>query len=208
MAATFTAFDLETSHKQAQHARIVQWALVTFERGSDGTYRQDPLRRHVALVDPGVQIPTEASRIHGIYEADIIAAPTTRQSLPWLLSCMQLSLLVGYNLVDYDLEVLRAECARYNLLDHFHVMMSSLQGVVDVMPWAARTTPAPMYKKGARTLATMSQRHGVVLDAAHDASDDATATGLLMLSLIEKKLMPPLDDVVEATKGTWQHLRK
>jgi hypothetical protein len=76
-------------------------------------------------------------------------------------------------------------------------------GTVDVMPWAARTSSAPQYRKGARTLATMSHRHGVVLESAHTASDDAEACGWLMLSLMRSGAMPAeLGDVVEATRPT------
>lgn len=164
--------------------------------------------RFSTYVDPGEAIPVEASRIHGVYDHDVVAAPTTRQALPRILSSLRHLVLVGYNILEYDLPVLRAECRRHDLGDDFDVTMSSLKGLVDVMPWAARTTREPMYRRGARTLATMSARHGVEMGRAHSAVDDAQATGELMLALMSSGAMPCLGDVVEATWGTWSSLRR
>lgn len=226
MTTSFLSFDLETTSKQPQQARIVQAALVEFELfllsdlGCSVAARSCPdhLRRYalssewrecsryVTLVDPGVAIPSQATQIHGIDDAAVAAAPTTKQVLPELLRRLRGSILIGYNIVDYDLPTLQAECRRHYLADDFRDMMKSLRGVVDVMPWAARTSTAPQYRRGARTLETMSRRHGVALAAAHDAGEDAAATGKLMLQLQAQGDMPCLDDCVEATITTWQHL--
>lgn len=207
MFNNFKAFDIESTSRYTRDARVVQWAVVGFElRG--GAWCCDPLHRHVALVDPGVTIPQEATKIHGITDADVVAAPTTEQSLPWLLRLLEGAVLVGYNVLEYDMEVLKAECRRHGLIEQFNATMFSLRAVVDVLPWAARTSLLPLYRKGARTLATMSRRHGVEAGRGHDAGDDATATGRLMLSLMDSGAMPStLREVVEATTGTWEHLR-
>jgi DNA polymerase III subunit epsilon len=205
--AHFQVLDLETTSRFTQEARIVQWALVGFSRRSDGSWGCDPLHRHVALVDPGVAIPTEATAIHGIRDADVVAAPTTKQSLPWLLRYMQGAWLCGYNILEYDLPVLREECRRHGLTGLFRDAMTTLRTVVDVLPWASRTTSAPTFRKGARTLGTMAQRHGVATGRCHDAGDDAEATGRLMLSLVASGHMSCVDDLAEASAGTWEHLR-
>lgn len=187
----------------------MQWAVVGFEQSSDGAWHCDPLHRHVALVDPGAPIPREATAIHGITDADVVAAHLTKLSLPWLLRLLEGAVVVGYNVLEYDIQVLEVECQRHGLIEQFDVTLSSLQAVVDVMPWATRTSSAPMYRKGARTLATMSRRHGVEPGCGHDAGDDAETTGRLMLSLMKSGNMPPtLREVVEATAGTWEHLRR
>ena len=219
---SFVVLDLETTSKWSSHARIVEYAVVSFERflisslGCTVSARTCPdnIRHHAVAdewrrcsayssrVDPGESIPREASAIHGIYDHDVVSAPSTRQALPMLLSALQIPLVVCYNIVEYDMPCLAAECRRHGLVDEFAATMSSLRGLVDVMPWAARTTQAPQYRRGARTLATMSHRHGVVLESAHSASDDAEACGWLMLSLMRSGAMPCLSDVVEATRPT------
>ncbi len=210
---SFLCFDLETTSKHPAQARICQWATVTFSFDADANLLDatQPLyfvsSRHSALVDPGIMIPTEASRIHGVYDTDVISAPTTKWALLEILERLRGQIICGYNLVAYDLEVVAAECRRHGLVDEFIATMSSLHGVVDVMPWAARTTSLPTYRKGARTLQTMSSRHGVGSFTAHDACGDAEATGRLMLSLQAQGLMVGLEDAVEAAASTWQHFK-
>jgi len=195
---TFAALDLETTSKHVSVARIVEYAVVTFTSQSDG---YSVSSRFSSRVDPNIPIPREASTIHGIYDHDVVSAPSTRQALPMLLSALQNQIVVGYNIVEYDIPCLAVECRRHGLVDEWQSCTASFRGLVDVMPWAARTSSAPQYRRGARTLATMSHRHGVVLESAHTASDDAEACGWLMLSLMRSGAMPAeLGDVVEATR--------
>lgn len=200
---TFATLDLETTSKHVSVARIVEYAVVTFTSQRDGYSVSSRLS---SRVDPNISIPREASAIHGIYDHDVVSAPSTKQALPMLLSSLRGQIVVGYNILEYDIPCLAAECRRHGLVDEFAATMSSLRGLVDVMPWAARTSSAPQYRKGARTLATMSHRHSVVLESAHSASDDAEACGWLMLSLMRSGAMPAeLGDVVEATRS---HIRQ
>ena len=205
LPTTFAVLDLETTSKYVSVARIVEYAVVTFTSQTDG---YSISTRFSSRVDPGESIPREASAIHGIYDHDVVSAPSTRQALPTLLSSLHGQVVVGYNILEYDIPCLAAECRRHGLDAAWCDCIDSLRGIVDVMPWAARTTQAPTYRKGARTLSTMSRRHGVVLESAHAAADDAVACGHLMLSLMSCGAMPCLGDVVEATWSTWQHLRQ
>ena len=206
LPTTFAVLDLETTSKYVSVARIVEYAVVTFTSQTDG---YSISTRFSSRVDPGESIPREASAIHGIYDHDVVSAPSTRQALPTLLSSLHGQVVVGYNILEYDIPCLAAECRRHGLDAAWRDCINSLLGVVDVMPWAARTTQAPQYRRGARTLSTMSRRHGVVLESAHAAADDAVACGHLMLSLMSSGAMPVgLGDVVEATWSTWQHLRQ
>lgn len=206
---SFVAFDLETTSRFVSTARVVEWAVVTFTSQSLRSQNYAVTTKLSSRVDPGEAIPREASAIHGVYDADVVTAPTTTQSLPVLLAALRSQVVVGYNIEQYDFPCLHAECRRCGLGDVYDDMLCSLRGIVDVMPWAARTTKAPQYRRGARTLATMSSRHGVVLESAHSACDDAEASGRLMLSLMTSGHMPlELGDVVEATKATWSSLRR
>lgn len=168
----FAAFDLETTAKSPQQARIVEWAVVVFNG--------DDIAPHSSRVDPGVHIPAEASRIHGIVDTDLLTAPTTVQSLPLLLNLLSAQpLIVTYNGDEYDLAVLAAECRRHDLT------MPQLRHI-DVYGLAAPTSRLPQHRSGARSLATMAHQHGVATGRGHRAVDDATATGLLFRRLVEK----------------------
>ena len=167
----FAAFDLETTAKSPQSARIVEWAVVVFTLNN--------VTAHSSLVDPGVPIPAEASRIHGLTDADIVAAPTTKQMLPQLLDLLTAQpLIVTYNGDEYDLAVLAAECRRHGFvlprLNH-----------IDVYGLAAPTSRLLQHRSGARSLATMAAQHGIATGRGHRAVDDATATGLLFRQLVE-----------------------
>lgn len=168
----FAAFDLETTAKSPQSARIVEWAVVIFVADSTPT-------THSSLVDPSVPIPAEASRIHGITDADVVAAPTSKQTLPQLLGLLAAQpLIVTYNGDEYDLAVLAAECRRHGFV------MPRLNHI-DVYGLATPTSRLPQHRSGARSLATMAAQHGVPTGRGHRAVDDATATGLLFRRLAE-----------------------
>ena len=165
----FAAFDLETTAKSPQQARIVEWAVVVFNG--------DDITSHSNRVDPGVHIPAEASRIHGITDNDLLTAPTTAQSLPLLLNLLIAQpLVVTYNGDEYDLEVLAAECRRCGLampvLNH-----------LDIYSIAAATSRLPPYRSGARSLSTMAAQHGIETERSHSAVADATTTGRLFRRL-------------------------
>lgn len=166
----FAAFDLETTAKSPQQARIVEWAVAVFNG--------DDITQHSSRVDPGVHIPAEASSIHGITNNDLLTAPTTAQSLPLLLNLLSAQpLIVTYNGDEYDLEVLAAECRRCGLA------MPQLNHI-DVYSIAASTSRLPLYRSGARSLSTMAQQHGIEPERAHSAVADATTTGRLFRWLI------------------------
>lgn len=160
------------------------------------------------LVDPRTRIPAEATAVHGVRDRDVADASYAGTALDLVFAATRGALLVGYNLVDYDLEVVRAEAARStpSLRRAFVEWARSLRGVVDVFPFAAATVTAHKFAKGVRTLSALCAAFGVELGSAHDAGCDAEATGRLALRLVEVGAMPPLDEAAEATRSTWAHL--
>lgn len=179
---TFTVFDLETTGRHPATARIVEWAAVTFTR-SDGVWFT---KAQHSRVDPGVRIPREATRIHGIADDDVITAPTSAISLPYLLAALTAAPIVAtYNGDEYDLPCLRVECWRHGLGDCYEAAQLQRRHI-DVMPWAGTTSRLPQYRRGARSLSTMASQHGVIVEGtAHSAVVDATTTGRLLLALVD-----------------------
>lgn len=211
VVSSFLSFDLETTGTSYLRDRVVEVGVVGFrclKVHEDGV---DKAKWFVAakssqLVDPGVAIPAAATAVHGIDDAAVAGSPSTRSALLTLLPRLR-GLVVGYNLVEYDLPLLLHECRRHGLVDEFYAMLDAVE-IVDVMPYAVAGVKASKYRKGARTLGASTSRHGVELKRAHGAVDDAEATGLLALGLMAAGRMPQLGEAAEAARSTWAHLRR
>lgn len=106
-----TAFDLETTSPDPEEARIVQYAVAWV----GGEYRASHTQQ---LVDPGVEIPEEAVRLHGITTEQVRSEGTDpRLALDFIVRAIRQAVeqkrpLVGHNVV-YDLTVVDRELRRY-----------------------------------------------------------------------------------------------
>ena len=167
--ASFVSLDFEATSASPRFARIVSAAAVTFSSGAvQSTF--------YSLVDPSESIPLESTAIHGIRNADVATAPSTaavlRQLVPLLCSRR---VIVGYNIVEYDLPLLAAECRRCG------VDATAMQHctVYDVYQWT------PTVRSG-RSLTAQCARYGVGLTRAHSADADAEATGRLFLAMLRR----------------------
>jgi DNA polymerase-3 subunit epsilon len=173
--APMTAFDLETTGKEPDDARIVTGTLVHIAPGTDPVVK-------TWLADPGVEIPAEASAIHGITTA--VAQEFGRPARE-VVDEIRLSLadawftgpVVIYN-ASYDLTVVTAECAR-----HHRTPFEVAGPVID--PYIIDKY-LDRYRKGSRTLATTCEHYGVKLNGAHDATEDALAAARLAWKLARK----------------------
>ena len=98
-------FDLETTGLNITSDRIVEIAIIRVEiDGSESEY----LRR----VNPEMPIPAEVSAIHGIFEADIVDAPTFAEIAEEVVAFIGESDLAGYNSNKFDIPVLAEELMR------------------------------------------------------------------------------------------------
>lgn len=162
---TVTSFDLETTSPDPNEARIVTATVVRIEPG------RDPIVK-TWLADPGVDIPAEASEIHGVTTeharehgrplADVVQE--IRQSLTdaWFDGPV-----VAYN-ASYDLTVMTRECERLGHENPFVVTGP----VIDPM---VIDKAVDRYRKGRRTLTAACEHYQVRIDGAHDATADAFA---------------------------------
>lgn len=177
-AADFCAFDLETTGVDPHSGRIVSAALVPFVGGDEGPAR-------TWLVDPGVEIPEAAQRVHGISTERARAdGEPTAVALPQIMDAVRAlsasgTTLVGHNIV-YDLTVLAAEAVRAGILPSPDAMLTDLPPVLDTL---VVDRQVDTYRRGPRTLGALAQHYGVSLEDAHDALADARAAGLIALAL-------------------------
>lgn len=176
---TLVAFDLETTGPDPETARIVTAAIVTV----DVTTGKVDLDTHIA--DPGIEIPAEATEVHGItteyartYGAP--AAEVVRLLSAALADHAEMGNPVCIYNAAYDLTVLDRECRRYDvptLSDRCDDDRLDLY-VVDPLVLDRATE---RYRKGNRKLFTVCARYGIKFgtDEAHEAANDALATARL-----------------------------
>ncbi|OGR63208.1 MAG: hypothetical protein A2X31_10905 [Elusimicrobia bacterium GWB2_63_22] len=105
--AVFTFVDVETTGLSPRAARVCEVAAISF-RGVD---RVGMLAE---LVNPGMPIPAEVSKIHGITDAMVKDSPSFGGVAPRLLAMLENSVVVAHN-AEFDLGFLKAECDRVGL---------------------------------------------------------------------------------------------
>jgi len=113
--------DLETTGTDINRDRVVQVAVLTLN--ADGSELE-----FESLVNPEIEIPAEATRVHGISSADIQGKPTFHDLAPALLQLLSGCDLVGFNLARFDLPMLQAEFRRAG-----HCFSLDGRSVIDVM---------------------------------------------------------------------------
>ena len=95
-------FDLETTGADRLTDRIVEIAAVRFGPGG-------AVAMWESRVNPGVKIPRESTRVHGINDADVAGAPTFPEIAGQILEFFGDADLAGYNVRAFDVPVLLRE---------------------------------------------------------------------------------------------------
>nr|WP_121371771.1 3'-5' exonuclease [Frondihabitans australicus] len=161
-------FDLETTGIDVETARIVTAHVGVID--STGA----SIAHGEWLADPGVEIPPQASAVHGITteraQAEGRPAP---EVVAEIIAALRAVFVRGIPLViynaPYDLTVLDREAKRYGLEplgdDGFVVDPLVIDKAVD------------RWRKGKRTLEAAAEFYEVSLTDAHDAGADAIAAG-------------------------------
>ena len=95
-------FDLETTGTDPATDRIVEISIIKIQ--PDGTSETKTRR-----LNPTIPIPGDATKIHHITDANVADAPTFKQVAKGINDYLAGCDLCGYNLVRFDLRLLRAE---------------------------------------------------------------------------------------------------
>jgi DNA polymerase-3 subunit epsilon len=180
MNQAWVGFDTETTGTNPQDARILQAAIVTYD--PTGVMVEED---RVVYVDPGVEIPAEASAIHGITKEKLEAeqAFPARAGIDWIARILfGRSVQRGYPIViyntPYDWPLLMAERHRHGIEVSEKQPMFLDPLVID--------RALDKYRKGSRKLEDTARLYGVKLDGAHGAQADATATLGIMQALVRR----------------------
>jgi DNA polymerase III subunit epsilon len=170
-------FDLETTGTDISNDRIVEISLVKLfpeKREETNTFR----------INPGIPIPPEASAVHGIFDKDVADKPTFPELAQTLLSILSNSDFCGYNILRFDLPLLRMEFARNNI-------EFNLPGVNVIDPMRIF-----MIKEPRDLSAALKFYCDENLEYAHSAEADTIATKKILLAQIQK-----YDDLPDTVEG-------
>ena len=163
------ALDLEATGVDTRTARIIEVGLFRIE--ADGS--SQPLVDR--LINPGVPVPEKVTELTGISAEDLASnggSPVevlieTRAAIEALVE--EGVPIVLYN-ANYDWPLLTNELAR-NDLDPLPTVPPAI--LIDPL---VLDRHVDRYRKGKRTLSTVTDHYGVPLDGAHRAAADAAAT--------------------------------
>jgi len=166
-------FDLETTGIDVETARIVTAHVGLIDSTGESIAHGE------WLADPGVEIPSQASAVHGITteRAQAEGRPAA-EVVAEIIAALRAVFTRGVPLViynaPYDLTVLDREAKRYGL-EPLGAGPDAVGGcVVDPL---VIDKAVDRYRKGKRTLEAAAEFYEVQLTDAHDAGADAIAAG-------------------------------
>ncbi|MGW0668777.1 exonuclease domain-containing protein [Streptomyces sp. NPDC002746] len=193
------AFDTETTGVDVEGDRIVSAALVV-QDSAGGRMRVTRW-----LVNPGVPVPAGATEIHGLTDDHLQRngrwpAPVVEE----IARALSEQSAAGRPLVvmnaPFDLTLLDRELKRHRA--------SSLAGYLGnaslcVLDPRVLDKHLDRYRKGRRTLTDLCELYGVVLDGAHDAAADASAS-LELVRAVGRRFATRLERLTPAELHTLQ----
>jgi DNA polymerase III epsilon subunit-like protein len=175
--AALIPFDTETTGVDWNNDRIVT-AFVGRLDSATGVLTH----KRSWLINPGIDIAEGAIAVHGISNehAQLHGADAATSIAEIVAALQELSAdgspITAYN-ARFDLTLLDREARRYGI-------QPFTPGVV-VDPLII-DKQVDKYRKGRRNLTATTAHYGIALEGAHDAEADATATGLLACTVMQK----------------------
>ncbi len=166
--------DMETTGLRIGADRIVELAVIRLAPSGDVAER-------VRRFNPEIPIPPDASRVHGITDADVAGEPPFRARAPSLSRFLEQCDLGGFNLRRFDLPVLLSEFRRAGV--PFDVRGRML---VDVQTIFHREEPRDL----AAAVRLYLNRE---LEDAHSALADIRATAAVLAAQLDRYPNLPRD---------------
>ncbi|WP_236539237.1 exonuclease domain-containing protein [Spiractinospora alimapuensis] len=165
------AFDLETTGVDVESDRVVTAALLRVD--SEGR----PTLERTWLVNPGVPIPEDAARIHGVTTQRAEA-----EGVPAIDGVEQITSAVADILADrvplvvmnapYDLTLLDREARRHGLTPLAERLDGSIEPILDPL---ILDKHIDRFRRGKRNLTALCDHYDIEHGGAHHAGADAAA---------------------------------
>lgn len=157
----FVAFDFETANGQRDSACSIALAIVRNDRIVDTFY---------SLIKPETSFSAYNSKIHGIYESDVVDAPKFNQLWPHIAQFFTPNQLIVAHNATFDISVLRSTLQHYAILPPHYLAL-------DTLVTSRRLYPNFENHK----LNTVSASLGIQLEHHHNALDDTIACANILL---------------------------
>lgn len=97
-------FDLETTGLDILSAKIIEFSAVKINNGNRQSLHH--------IINPGIPIPEESAKIHGIKDDDVKDKPSFSEVATEIDSFLQNEVICGYNIRNYDIPLLNEEFYR------------------------------------------------------------------------------------------------
>ena len=164
----FTAVDVETTGTLSYADHIVELAAVRFVNGK----AENKLSK---LVNPGIPMPAEASRVNGITDEMLKDKPSISEVLDQFSEFCGTDFLVAHNAI-FDYQFLRMAIEKHHCLPPQGIMLDTYTLSKKMFPGLSN------YK-----LSTLAEHFKVVSRSFHRAEQDAWVCGQIF-NIILKKL--------------------
>lgn len=171
---SFAVIDFETTGLDFQNDRVLEMGIVCFDDG-------ELTERHNFLIDPGIPVPEEARKVHGISDEELKNAPRFEELYPEIAGLLAGRVPVAYN-AGFDKKFLLAECRR---CAHIGLDVATPPAFREEVEWIdplVWVRELQKYEKG-KKLTDVCARLEISLEQAHRASGDAEATGHVLMRL-------------------------
>lgn len=167
-------YDTETTGIKPLIDRIIE--IAAYDPVQDRSFEM--------LVNPGIPIPEEASRIHGITDEMVASAPSYKEvGQAFIDFCAGETVLIAHNNDNFDRHFLDHEAKRHGLPTPSWEMVDSLK-------WARKyRSDLPKH-----TLQYLRQVYGVEENNAHRAMDDVIVLWKIFSQMIDDL---PMETVLE-----------
>lgn len=193
---TLGVFDLETTGIDVESSRIVSAHVGVIDATGASIEQSD------WLADPGVEIPAQASAVHGITTERARAegrpaAEVVSEITEALRDLLSRGIPVTVFNAPYDLTLLNREAIRYGI--------APLAAPFPIIDPLVIDKAVDRYRRGKRTLEFTAVHYGVPLLDAHDAGADAIAAGRVAQALGRRFLadLPPSIEGLHQAQTAW-----
>lgn len=175
------SFDLETTGLDLENDKIVQIGFVKIN--PNGT-----INNKSRLINPEIEIPKEASDIHGITNEQTKDAPVFKKIAKSLYRILSKADLTGYNVKRFDVPFLSKEFERCGI-----TWPSNDTKIID---------PYLIFKQQEKyTLENAALFYtGEIIENVHDALSDAKAAFDVLLAQSEKYKKDSIEELIELEK--------
>jgi DNA polymerase-3 subunit alpha (Gram-positive type) len=159
-------FDIETTGLSSLSDAITEIGAVIMKGGRETA-------RFQTFADPGCHIPANITQLTGISDSDVMGAPSQEAAVRTFLDFAGGRVIAAHN-ASFDIGFIYEICCRYNIPFE--------PGYVDTLAMARALLPELKSHK----LNIISDSLGLPPFNHHRASDDAAATGLVLVKLFGK----------------------